>query len=107
MEQNTQNTLATAPLAPKWATDSENKYGYVRTSIPPSQIGFSRKWGIFLTIPLIPIGPFVYLLIARRLYKVYNGVVYRLSHKSTSLALLFFGGSSLLIIIRGIISELF
>ena len=108
MEENIQSTSAIAPVAPKWATDSEDKYGYIRTSIPPSQIGFSRKWGIFLTIPLIPIGPFIYLLIIRRLYKVHNGVVYQLSLRSTSLTLTLFGGASLLIIIaRGIIPELF
>lgn len=107
MDQNAQSTSTITPSVPKWVTDSEDKYGYIPTSIPPSQIGFSRKWGIFLTIPLIPIGPFIYLLIIRRLYKVHNGVVYQSSLKSTSFALIFFGGFSLLILARGIISELF
>lgn len=91
---------------PKWVVDSEDKFGYIRTEISPSQIGFMRKWGIFLTIPLIPIGPFLYMLIIRRLYKVHNGIVYQSSRKQTALTLAFFGIASLLIMIRGIIAEL-
>ncbi len=102
------NQVAPTPRKmPKGVVDSEDKSGIIPTTLSPSQIGFFRRWGILLTIPLFPIGPFFYLLFVRQLYFVKGGIVYRSSRKYMTLMLLAFGIMSLAVIIkRGILSEL-
>lgn len=107
LSQNHPSNQVTPHRPPKGVVDSEDKSGIIRTTLSPSQIGFFRRWGILFTLPLLPIGPFFYLLFVRQLYFVRDGVVYRSSRKYMTLMLIIFGLFSLLVIVaRGILPEL-